>query len=474
LAIPSPAADPPPRVDVATPEHRLTVTQGELYLGAEELEARRRQRAERYNTWTVPLLRLVGLNLVIGLVVLHVALVPGGSEWRIVLDFVALTEVYALLSWWALIRWYRRAPQLLPLLALTLDVIGVFTGAVYVTGAHTSWLFPLVIMHVADQTATTFKRVMGFAHLGVLCYLLLIVGVSLGGAAVDWRVEAVKISLLYMTGIYTSFTARTAEGLRGRLVDAVRVARDLVGQLERSSAETQRALTQSQGASRAKSEFLANMSHELRTPLNSVIGFAQVLLRNKKGNLGDGDLKYLERIRDNGNHLLAIIDDILDLSRVEAGRMDVEMANVDVAQLVDEVVASLAGAAREGIIELTAQVPVGLTPVWTDRTRLRQVLFNLVGNAVKFTTDGSVRVRVNADGSVPRSIEVIDTGIGIPADRLAQVFHPFEQADNTTRRRFGGTGLGLSISRSMCELLGCRLEAESQVGAGSTFRIVLP
>jgi signal transduction histidine kinase len=205
-----------------------------------------------------------------------------------------------------------------------------------------------------------------------------------------------------------------------------------------------------------------------------VIGFAQVLLRNKKGNLGDGDIKYLERIRDNGNHLLTIIDDILDLSRVEAGRMDVEMADVDVAQLVDEVVASLAGAAREGIIELTAQVPAGLAPLRTDRNRLRQVLFNLVGNAVKFTTDGSVRVRVNANGSEPRSIEVIDTGIGIPADRLAQVFHPFEQADNTTRRRFGGTGLGLSISRSMCELIGCRLEAESQVGAGSTFRIVLP
>jgi signal transduction histidine kinase len=216
------------------------------------------------------------------------------------------------------------------------------------------------------------------------------------------------------------------------------------------------------------------MSHELRTPLNSVIGFAQVLLRNKKGNLGEGDLKYLQRIRGNGSHLLTIIDDILDLSRVEAGRMDLELTDVDVAQLVEEVVGSLGGAAREGGIELTAQVPTGLVPLRTDRTRLRQVLFNLVGNAVKFTTVGSVRVRVHASGSAPTSIEVIDTGIGIPADRLTRVFSPFEQADNTTRRRFGGTGLGLSISKSMCELIGCGLEAESQVGVGSTFRIVLP
>ena len=472
MAIPSPAADP--RAPTApTPDPRLSVTHGELYLDAAEVEERRRQRAERYNTRTVPLLRLIGLNLVIVLVVLHAALVPGSSDWSSVRTFVVLTELYTLFSWWALARWYRHAPQALPLLALILDVIGPFTGGVLVTGAQRSWLFPLVIMHVPDQTATTFRRVLGFAHLGVACYLAVLAAVAIGGEPVDWRIELVKVALLYATGIYTSFTARTAEGLRERLVDAVRVARELVGQLEHSSAETQRALEQSQSAGRAKSEFLANMSHELRTPLNSVIGFAQVLLRNKKGNLAEGDIAYLQRIRDNGTHLLSIIDDILDLSRVEAGRLEVELGDVDLAQLAEEVLGSVGAGAQPGV-EVRTDIPAGLAPLHTDRNRLRLVLFNLIGNALKFTPQGSVRVRVLAEGARPRAIEVVDTGIGIPPERLADVFRPFEQADNTTRRRFGGTGLGLSISRSMCELIGCRLEVESRPGVGSTFRIVLP
>ena len=470
MAIPSPAADGPEAPAATSPEQRLIVTQGELYLEATELEERRRQRAERYHTRTVPLLRLLGLNLVIGLVVLHAALIPERSDWTSVLKYAVAVEVFALLGWWALTRWYNRAPGLLPLVALGLDVIGPFTGAIAVTGAHQSWLFPLMIMHVADQTATTFRRVLGFAHLGVVCYAGLIVWVTLNGAPVDGRIEIVKLSLLYLIGIYTSFTARTAEGLRGRLVDTVRVARDLVVQLERSSGETQRALEQSEGANRAKSEFLANMSHELRTPLNSVIGFAQVLLKNKRGNLQDGELTYLKRISDNGSHLLSIIDEILDLARVESGRVDIELADVDLARLVEEVMGSVGGAARASGVELRAEVPEGLLPVRTDRTRLSQVLFNLIGNAVKFTAEGSVRVRVIADGTAPRALEVI----GIPADRLDEVFRPFEQADNTTRRRFGGTGLGLSISKSICELIGCRIEAESKVGLGSTFRILLP
>jgi signal transduction histidine kinase len=275
-------------------------------------------------------------------------------------------------------------------------------------------------------------------------------------------------------GVYTAYTARTAEGLRRRLVDTVRVARDLVAKLAESPAETQRALEMSEVASRSKSEFLANMSHELRTPLNSVIGFSDVLLKNRKAHFDESELGYLKRVRDNGSHLLTIIDDILDLSRIEAGRTDVEIVDVDLKQLITEVVGSFAANSKAGGVTLTTELPDGMEHVRTDRTRMRQVLTNLVGNALKFTPEGSIRVVVRRHGAQPRAIDVIDTGIGIPPDNLEQIFRPFEQADNTTRRKYGGTGLGLSISRSLCDLLDCRIEVESELGRGSTFRVVLP
>ena len=205
----------------------------------------------------------------------------------------------------------------------------------------------------------------------------------------------------------------------------------------------------------------------------TVIGFSDVLLKNRKGNLTDSDITYLTRIKDNGAHLLSIIGDILDLSRIEAGRLEVEIESVGIKGVVMDVFESIGTTARNPAVQLIAEVPDGLEPLRTDRLRLRQVLVNLIGNALKFTSEGSVRVRVVANGLKPRMIEVSDTGIGIPADRIAAVFRAFEQADNTTRRRYGGTGLGLSISQSLCELLGYRLEMESEEGKGSTFRIIL-
>ena len=445
----------------------------ELYLDAQEVEERRHQRAERFNTGTLPAFRLLGLTLIAVLVALHTRFVLGDTDWIEVDWFVGIAASYCLISWAALRVFYRRAPQFLPLFFLVVDVL-VFTSAVYVSGGNRSWLFPLVIAHVADQTGTTFRRVLGFAHLGVLCYLGMLGVVALRpDASISWPTELVKMAVIYAIGVYTSLAALTAERLRGRLVDTVRFSRNLVGELERSSQKTQRALELSETANRAKSDFLANMSHELRTPLNSVIGFADVLLKNRQGNLSNSDITYLTRIKDNGAHLLSIIGDILDLSRIEAGRLEVEIDNVGLKGVVMEIFESLSTTARNPAVQLTAEVPDGLEALRTDRTRLRQVLMNLIGNALKFTSQGSVRVRVIANRGKPRAIEVSDTGIGIPADRLAVVCRAFEQADNTTRRRYGGTGLGLSISQSLCELLGFRLEVESEEGKGSTFRVVL-
>jgi PAS domain S-box-containing protein len=234
------------------------------------------------------------------------------------------------------------------------------------------------------------------------------------------------------------------------------------------------ALHGAEAASRAKSDFLARMSHELRTPLNSVIGFADVLRRNQAGNQRPQDVRMLDRVAANGRHLLGLINDILDLSKIEAGRLTPELTPVRCDALVAETVSELEGAAAGKAITLAARVPARVAPVLTDRTRLKQILVNLVGNAVKFTERGGVTVTLvvgDADGR-PQRIEVADTGIGIAPERQAQVFGTFEQADPSVTRKYGGTGLGLAISRALCEALGYALELRSELGRGSTFCIV--
>ncbi len=234
-----------------------------------------------------------------------------------------------------------------------------------------------------------------------------------------------------------------------------------------------RARQEAEEANRAKSDFLARMSHELRTPLNSVIGFTNILLKNKGGNLRPQELTFLERIAANGKHLLELINDILDLSKIEARKMELVQGPVGLADLVAEIEAQLARPA-EGV-QLVTAVPEGLEDLHTDRAKLKQVILNLLSNALKFTERGNVTLRIVAEpAGRPQRIEVADTGIGIAADRLDAVFGAFQQAESGTSRKYGGTGLGLAISRSLCHLLGCDLTVRSEVGVGSVFSIVLP
>jgi PAS domain S-box-containing protein len=238
--------------------------------------------------------------------------------------------------------------------------------------------------------------------------------------------------------------------------------------------EMRRAREAAETANKTKSEFLANMSHELRTPLTSVIGFTNILLKNKAGNLRDQDLTFLGRVLDNGKHLLALINEVLDLAKVEAGRMDLDVTSIALGDLIRETLAGLEGQLRDKDLRLVAEVPSDIPHVATDRGKLKQVLINLIGNALKFTERGTVTVRVDSDPLThrPLAIEVIDTGIGIPSEKLGKVFEAFQQADASTSRRYGGTGLGLTIAQSICRLLGYTIEVQSRVGIGSTFRIV--
>jgi signal transduction histidine kinase len=252
---------------------------------------------------------------------------------------------------------------------------------------------------------------------------------------------------------------------------------DLEARVRERTAQLEAALSAAEAASRAKSRFLATMSHELRTPLNAVIGFSRHLQKNKGGNLLPQDLDYLQRISDNGTHLLDVINDILDLSRIEAGRMLVERQAVALDAIIPETLDQVGAAAArtaEDPVAVRATIPAGLEPVLTDESKLRRVLTNLIANATKFTERGFVHVVVRGDAAgKPLRVDVIDSGIGIPAERLDAIFDRFEQADNSTQRRFGGTGLGLAISRTLCDLLGFRLSVVSEPGAGSSFSILL-
>ncbi|MEP6622247.1 MAG: ATP-binding protein [bacterium] len=245
-------------------------------------------------------------------------------------------------------------------------------------------------------------------------------------------------------------------------------------QLEERSRDLEQAVAKAQAANTAKSNFLANMSHELRTPLNSIIGFANILLRNRAGTLSPQDVTYLTRISANGSHLLTLINGVLDLSKIDARQMQLDLTAVDVAELVRETLSEMEPQAEARHVELVAVLPE-LALLTTDRARLKQIMLNLVGNAVKFAPGGKVMLRVSrdAESGKPARIDVTDTGVGIAPDRLAAVFDAFQQEDTTTARQYGGTGLGLTITRSLAHLMGWQVMATSEVGVGSTFSVII-
>jgi signal transduction histidine kinase len=226
-------------------------------------------------------------------------------------------------------------------------------------------------------------------------------------------------------------------------------------------------------ASQHKSQFLANMSHELRTPLNAIIGYTEMMADGLYGDVSEKAQGVLERVQANGRHLLGLINDVLDLSKIEAGQLVLAMEEYSVADMVATVLSTTESLARAKGLRLGSDVPAGLPTGTGDARRLTQVLLNLVGNAIKFTDQGSVEVRAaQVDGRF--ELSVVDTGFGIAPEDQAKIFEEFQQVDNTSTRKKGGTGLGLSISRRIVELHGGRITVESEIGKGSTFKVIVP
>jgi len=239
----------------------------------------------------------------------------------------------------------------------------------------------------------------------------------------------------------------------------------------------QLAMTLADGANEAKSVFLAQMSHELRTPLNSVIGFATIVGRNPRGVLLDTEVTYLDRVVENGRHLLRTINSILDLSKIEARQESVELELVSLPALARNVLDALETQGAAAQVTLRLDAPPSVASIVTDEEKLRRVLINLVANALKFTRPGGmVTVCIETSPRAPTTpvaVAVQDTGIGIAANRLTAIFEAFEQGDVGVSREYGGTGLGLSISRALCRLLHYDLAVTSTLGVGSVFRITL-
>ncbi|KRT70254.1 MAG: histidine kinase [Candidatus Rokubacteria bacterium CSP1-6] len=226
-------------------------------------------------------------------------------------------------------------------------------------------------------------------------------------------------------------------------------------------------------ASMAKSEFLASMSHELRTPMNAILGFTELMLDGIYGEIPPSLKGPLTDVQVNGKHLLRLINEVLDLSKIEAGRMELSLGEYSARDIVETVTASLRSLAAEKGLEFIARVEEDIPPAVADGKRLTQCLMNLAGNALKFTKEGRVEIGVELKANT-LVYRVSDTGIGIPQDQISKLFEEFRQLDATVAHEFGGTGLGLSITKKFVELHGGRLWAESQVGQGSTFFFSVP
>ena len=263
---------------------------------------------------------------------------------------------------------------------------------------------------------------------------------------------------------------------RGRVYRVVGSLGDITAR-KQAELDLRHAMQQAEEATRAKSQFLANMSHELRTPLNAVIGITEMLEEDAE-DLGQDDfVEPLRRIRGAGNHLLHLINEILDLSKIEAGRLELHYEDIDVKQLIDEIAMTAAPLADKNGNRLEIRCPAGIGSMRSDMTRVRQVLLNLVSNACKFTDKGEVSLAVTSDGSgagEALAFTVKDSGIGMSPEQMAKLFQDFSQADSSTTRKYGGTGLGLAISRRLCRLLGGDVTVESAPGVGSTFTARLP
>jgi signal transduction histidine kinase/ActR/RegA family two-component response regulator len=462
------------------PADRASEVDASFTLDEAVLARRRAASARRVHTIQLPVMRAIGFAVVCVIAVLH--------DWRIgasltqpsLLGLVAANMGFAALSWLAL-RWaHGRTGRVdLSLVFLHLDVLMWLLNLHHMELGHLYFAYFLVV-RVADQVGFGFRRAFYFNHVVLAAYMGYSAWVSMVDPANALWPDRLTIALtMYLLGAYLATTGSVIARLRNRMNQAIRAARELVTSLEQRTQQLQeqaRALdlarSQAVAASVAKSQFLATVSHEIRTPMNGILGSTELLLDSP---LTPTQRRYAKTAHMSATALLALIDDVLDLSRIEAGKLTLRTADFNLHALISEALDLMAAIARDKPVVVTCSMPALLPErVTGDPVRLRQLLVNLLHNAVKFTDRGSVTLDVtmyddNDADELRLRFEVRDTGIGIAAEKLDSVFDVFTQVDASSTRRHGGTGLGLAIVKDLAGLMGGHVGVESRLGQGSTF-----